>query len=70
MREQAYGCGRTNTTLTLYHVLATGEARLLCRGFESLACGHYPSTFEFGTYGILLCNECADRVGFPAHSKS
>jgi len=52
-------------SLTLYHVAASGEVRAVSSGFEHLPCGHRPSTFQFHTYGILLCKDSADRVGFP-----
>jgi hypothetical protein len=70
MGQEAQGCGQTNTTLTLYHVAASGQARPLSSGFEQLACGHQPSTFETHSYGILLCKECAVRLAFPAYRKS
>ena len=43
----------------------------MSRGFKHLSCGYQPTTLEKRTYGILLCKECADRLGFPAyHSQS
>jgi hypothetical protein len=69
MGEKVRGCAQCNTRLTFYHVAFSGQARPLASGFEQLACGYYPSTFEFGNYGILLCKECAGRLAFPEHSK-
>jgi hypothetical protein len=66
---EVQGCGRRNTPLALYHVTASGQVRLLSYGFERLACGNHPSTFESHSYGILLCEECAARLGFPACPK-
>ena len=63
------GCGRTDTSLTLYHVAASGQARPVSTGFEHIPCGKGPSTFEIDSYGILLCKECADRLGFPEYPK-
>ena len=69
MENRVRGCGLTNTSLTLYHVplAASDEARPMARGFSHLSCGHQPTTLEKRTYGILLCKECADRLGFPAY---
>ena len=69
MDQQVRGCGQSNTQLTLYHVGASGQVRALRCRFALLVCGHQPATFEFHSYGILLCKECADRLGFPAYSK-
>jgi hypothetical protein len=69
MGEKVRGCGQSNTTLTLYHVTFSGQVRPLASGFERLACGNQPSTFEVHSYGILLCKECAGRLGFPEYRK-
>jgi hypothetical protein len=69
MEKKVRGCGRSNTPLTLYHVAFSGQARPVSSGFGHLPCGHWPSTFEYRTYGILPCKECADRLGFPPLSK-
>jgi hypothetical protein len=69
MEKEVSGCGRTDVSLTLYHVSCAGQARPLSNGFEHLACGRQASTLEFHTYGILLCKECADRLGFPEYPK-
>jgi anti-sigma B factor antagonist len=39
----------------------------MAHGFKHLSCGNQPTTLEKHTYGILLCKECADRLGFPAY---
>jgi hypothetical protein len=67
MGQRVRGCGRTNTTLTLYHVAASGNARPVSSGFEHLQCGKGPSTFEIHSYGILLCQECVNRLAFPPY---
>jgi len=69
MESRVRGCGQSNTSLTLYHVpmAASGQARPMAHGFKHLSCGNQPTTLEKHTYGILLCKECADRLGFPAH---
>ena len=69
MENRVRGCGQSNTSLTLYHVpmAASGQARPVAHGFKHLSCGNQPTTLEKHTYGILLCKECADRLGFPAY---
>ena len=69
MAVKVKGCGQTNISLTLYHVGASGKVRPVSSGFEHLPCGQRPSTFDFHTFGILLCKECADRLGFPTYPK-
>ena len=63
-QELVRGCGKTRQILTLYHVGPDGTARPLTHGFEHLACGYYPEALETVTYGILLCSNCADLLGF------
>jgi hypothetical protein len=70
MEEKVRGCGQSNTPLTLYHVTSSGKVRTLSRGFERLACGNQPSTFETHSYGVLLCNDCSQRLGFPQYTES
>jgi anti-sigma B factor antagonist len=69
MEQKVKGCGRTNTSLTLYHVPMEefGQARPMACGFKHLLCGNEPTTLEKHTYGILLCEGCANRLGFPAY---
>ena len=65
------GCGNTGQIFTLYHVsMSDGKARPLAQGFTHLACGCYASTFEKRTYGIVLCLNCADQLGFPPLPKA
>jgi hypothetical protein len=60
------GCGKTGQDFTLYHVgIFDGTARPLAQGFKNLACGSCASTFQKMTYGIVLCRNCADHLGFP-----
>ena len=60
------GCGKTGQVFTLYHIsLFDGTARPLAQGFKHLACGCCASTFQKLTYGIVLCLNCADQLGFP-----
>jgi hypothetical protein len=60
------GCGKTGQVFTLYHIsLVDGTARPLAQGFKNLACGCCASTFQKLTYGIVLCLNCADQLGFP-----
>jgi len=69
VESRVRGCGLSNTSLTLYHVPMAefGKARPMARGFKHLPCGHQPTTLEKRTYGILLCEECANQLGFPAY---
>lgn len=60
------GCGKAGHAFTLYHVsIFDGLARALSHGFKNLACGCCVSTFQKMTYGIVLCPDCADHLGFP-----
>ena len=64
-QKRVKGCGKTGQIFTLYHVnMVDGKARPLAQGFNHLACGCYASTFEKRTYGIVLCLNCADHLGF------
>jgi hypothetical protein len=61
------GCGKTGQVFTLYHIsLFDGTARPLAQGFKNLACGCCASTFQKLTYGIVLCPNCAERLGFAS----
>ena len=65
------GCGKTGQTFTLYHVsLFDGTGRALSQGFKNLACGCCASTFQKMTYGIVLCRNCAESLGFPPIPKA
>lgn len=59
------GCGKTGEIFTLYHVsILDGTGHPLAQGFKNLDCGSCASTFQKMTYGIVLCPNCADRLGF------
>ena len=64
------GCGKTGQNFTLYHVsIIDGTALPLAQGFRHLDCGCCVSTFQKMTYGIVLCLNCADHLGFPRPPK-
>jgi hypothetical protein len=64
-QKRVKGCGQTGHTFTLYHVsIFDGTGRPLAQGFKNLACGSCASTFQKMTYGIVLCPNCADQLGF------
>jgi len=65
-QKRVKGCGKTGQIFTLYHIsIFDGTARPLAQGFKHLACGCCASTFQKMTYGIVLCLNCADHLGFP-----
>jgi len=64
-QKRVKGCGKTGQTLTLYHVsIFEGSGRPLSQGFKNLTCGSCASTFQKMTYGIMLCPNCAEHLGF------
>jgi hypothetical protein len=64
-QKRVKGCGKIGQTLTLYHVsIFDGTGSALAQGFRNLACGSCASTFQKMTYGILLCPNCAEHLGF------
>ena len=64
-QKRVKGCGQTGHTFTLYHVsILDGAGRPLAQGFKNLACGSCASTFQKMTYGIVLCPNCAQQLGF------
>ena len=68
---QSGGFGQTGQTFTLYHVnLFDGTGRPPSQSFHNLACGSCASTFQKMTYGIVLCQSCADQLGFPRLAKA
>jgi len=64
-QKRVKGCGKTGQSFTLYHVsLFDGTGRPMSQGFKNLACGCCASTFQKMTYGIVLCTDCAEHLGF------
>jgi hypothetical protein len=64
-QKRVKGCGKIGQTFTLYHVsISDGTGRALAQGFKNLACGSCASTFQKMTYGVILCPNCAEHLGF------
>ena len=66
--SRPHGCGRADLPLTLYHILAAGQAHLLLGGIAALKrfpCGFRPTNANSDAYGVLLCASCAARSGLP-----
>ena len=63
--KRVRGCGKTGQNFTLYYVsLLDGTGRPMSHGFKNLDCGCCASTFQKMTYGIVLCTDCAEHLGF------
>jgi len=63
--QRVKGCGKTGQNFTLYYVsLLDGTGRPMSHGFKNLDCGCCASTFQKMTYGIVLCTNCAEQLGF------
>lgn len=67
MRCEPQGCGRSGLTLTLY-VISEEDVNPLSTGFHLLRCGYFPTSFDPHSIGMLLCESCANRCGFPKAS--
>src|SRR5215467_2403836 len=70
MLKELKGCGQTGLTLTLYLISSEGNVRPLSVGYETLPCGHFPSSAVPHAMGMLLCEPCAVAFGFPKRGRS
>jgi len=62
--KEVRGCGKQDAPLTLYHIPFHGEPMPLGDGYIRLRCGHV-AQHETSFYGVLLCEDCSVRLGFP-----
>ena len=62
--KEVQGCGKQDSPLTLYHIPVQSNPMPLGDGYVRLRCGHVAQQ-EATSYGVLLCEDCSVRLGFP-----